>query len=283
MSLEDIRKHRDNLVKLISEDAPTTKFLAELLELRKFFGYFPESVLPLTAKVNLNVALSRAELEIGAVDEKSKRFWRGQLLHFVSALVKDIDDILKSKQIKIGEEFRFERYIIPELENEQDIIKCFIEKGPLKGVWLFEVPVKLKEIKKAAREAMEKPDWTEFLDREKIQNVFLPMAKHIDLVCIENPEKRVVGRLDEKAYLISPIFSGRTVTLIEAKASEEKLEEAIEQILEYRKLFLEDWPNTIIKDIGVICRQISPKVLERCRKHNIRAWEVTCTEVHELT
>ncbi|MCS7115727.1 MAG: hypothetical protein N0A00_10115 [Candidatus Bathyarchaeota archaeon] len=110
--------------------------------------------------------------------------------------------------------------------SEETIKECFISKGPLVGGWFKEFPLGLNRvIKKAAAERRKGLDW---LDEEKLRNLFLGECKHSDLILVESEVNKVYERLPEKELLVSfmlfkndptYLFNGRYVYLIEAKTS----------------------------------------------------------------
>ena len=281
--LKMLKKLRDNLVNLISVGAPAHKFLAELLDLRNVLKRFPELS---GADTWAMIASVDAQNEIEAISEDEKKRHRASMLKWISKAILEIDEFLRTKQIRVPE-VTFEGKEESSIMNEEKVKKCFIEKGPIKGVWLFEVPVNLKQIEEKAAELEKQEFWDFSLD--KLENTLSPLAKYIDLVCIESAETKVVkaGRRKVTDYLMlrrmnEPVFNGKTVTLIEAKASEEKVLEAIDQILEYKRLFQIDWPHSTIKNVGIISGSWNIRAIKLCRKHNIRAWEVDCKEVRTL-
>lgn len=157
----------------------------------------------------------------------------------------------------------------------------------LRGWRLYEVPVNLLEIEKTAKEIRKRRDsWS--ISLEKLENSLAGLARYVDLVCIEATETKIIAERQKVTdYLAArrlnePVFNGQTVFLIEAKASEEALPKAINQILEYKRLFQQDWPKCTIKGVGIICASWNPKAIAECKKRNIRAWEVTCKEVISL-
>ncbi|MHA1632613.1 MAG: hypothetical protein ACTSXC_07410 [Candidatus Freyarchaeota archaeon] len=157
----------------------------------------------------------------------------------------------------------------------------------LRGWRLYEVPVNLLEIEKTAKEIRKRRDsWS--ISLEKLENSLAGLARYVDLVCIEATETKIIAERQKVTdYLAArrlnePVFNGQTVFLIEAKASEEGLPKAINQILEYKRLFQQDWPKCTIKGVGIICASWNPKAIAECKKRNIRAWEVTCKEVISL-
>lgn len=285
MNFELLMKVRENLINLISEDASANKFLAELFKAQDLLSNLPEN-LTFMARVWARIAIERALSEIGALDEKTRAKYRACLLEAVANLILETEKMLKAQQMKFPS-IKVKREKQAEVINEQKIKDCFIEHGPLKGVWLYEVLVNLSEIEKAASEIRKRRgSWS--ISLEKLENSLAGLAKRVDLVCIEATENKIMaGGQNVTDYLAArrlnePVFNGRTVFLIEAKASEEGLPGAINQILEYKKLFQQDWPTCIIKGVGIICASWNPKAIAECKKHNIRAWEVTCKEVISL-
>lgn len=282
MSFESLRKVRENLINLISEDASANKFLAELLKAQEFLNKLPEN-LTLMARVWARGASEYALSEVRALDEKTRAKHRAYLLEYVAKLVLEIEKILKAQQVEFPS-IKVKREEYAEIINEQRVKDCFIERGPLKGIWLYEVPVNLLEIEKTAREFRKRgSSWG--ISLEKLENSLAGLAKYVDLVCIEAPETKIITERQKVTdYLAArrlnePVFNGRTVFLIEAKASDEGLPKAINQILEYKRLFQQDWPKCTIKGVGIICASWNPKAIAECKKHKIQAWEVTCKEV----
>jgi hypothetical protein len=279
-----LKLHRDNLLKLIAEDAPSNKFLEELMRLREtalkfnlkefFDGFFN----PLDNA--LTMALSDYKYP--------SRYTRNLMIEFVYRLIKRIDYLLYNRKVMLPTPKPSD---FPEYEShlsEKEVVDCFIQKSGLNGLWFKEFPAGLKKVDEVANEERKKGGF-EWLSDEKFRNLFLGICKHIDLVLVELNINKVYERISEKDIFLlwknypPDLFSGKTAILIEAKASADKLDEAISQILEYKGLFQQDWKTANIKNIGIICPSWSSKALNECRKHNIKAWEVTCKEVQELT
>lgn len=285
MSFELLSKTRENLINLISENAPANKFLAELIKAQEHLNKLPENIV-FMARVWARTASEQALMEMGALDERARTTHRTSLLRHVANLLSEIDKMLRAQQVE-APLIKFERKEHTEIINEEMVKSCFIERGPLKGIWLYEVPVGLLEIEKRAKElGKERAFWDVSL--EKLENSIAGEAKYVDLVCISAPETKILGyRKEVTAYLAlrrmgDPVFSGQTVFLIEAKTSVKDPLKAVDQILEYKKLFQEDWPNCKLKGVGIISASWNPKAITECKKHNIQAWEVTCKEVISL-
>lgn len=175
---------------------------------------------------------------------------------------------------------------IPQYErvlSEREIVDCFIERGPLSGEWFKEFPVGLKKVLEKVDE--ERRKGLQWLDDEKFRNLFLGICKHVDLILVESKVKRVFERIPEKDIILlytnfpKDLFSGKSVYLIEAKKSKEDIPKGVEQILQNKNLFEQDWPASKVKGIGIICREWTDEELNVCKKNNIIAWEVTCQEV----
>lgn len=154
MNFELLMKVRENLINLISEDASANKFLAELFKAQDLLSNLPEN-LTFMARVWARIAIERALSEIGALDEKTRAKYRACLLEAVANLILETEKMLKAQQMKFPS-IKVKREEQAEVINEQKIKDCFIEHGPLKGVWLYEVPVNLSEIEKAASEIRNK-------------------------------------------------------------------------------------------------------------------------------
>lgn len=91
--LKSLKMHRDNLVNLLKEDAPSNKFLAELMELR-------EIVLKLNLKTSyrLNEALNCALKDY----QYPLKYMRNLMISYVFGLIKEIDEALLGKRVKLG-------------------------------------------------------------------------------------------------------------------------------------------------------------------------------------
>jgi len=274
-----LKSHRDNLLKLIRKDAPSNRFLEELMRLR-------ETVLNFNLKFSdrLDWALFFALSDY----QHPSRSTRNLVIRYVYDLIKeDIDNLLYSRQVVLPKPKPSDFPVYESHLSEREVVDCFIQKSGLSGLWFKEFPVGLKKVDEVANEERRKGGF-EWLSEEKFRNLFLGICKHVDLVLVESNINKVYERIPEKDILLlwknypPDLFAGKTVTLIEAKASADKLDEAISQILEYKELFQQDWKTAKIKNIGIICSSWSTKALNECKKHNIKAWDVTCKEVQEL-
>jgi hypothetical protein len=271
-----LKLHRDNLLKLIADDAPSNKFLEELMRLRETALKFD-----LKFSYRLDEALSRALLDY----QHPSRYIRNLMITYVYGLIKeDIDNLLYSKQVVLPKPKPSDFPTYESSLSEKEVIDCFIQKSGLSGLWFKEIPVGLKKVDEVADEERRKGGF-EWLSDEKFRNLFLGICKHVDLILVESSINKVYERIPEKDILLlwknypHDLFAGKKVTLIEAKASADKLDEAISQILEYKELFQQDWKTANIKNIGIICSSWNNKALNECKRHNIKAWEVTCKEV----
>ncbi|MDH7607671.1 MAG: hypothetical protein QHH12_07965 [Candidatus Bathyarchaeota archaeon] len=174
MRFELLRKIRENLINLISENAPANKFLAELLKARECLNKLPQN-LTLMARVWTSTASENALRETRALDEKARTRHRAYLLEHVANLVLEIEKMLNAQQVEVPP-IRFEREEHAEILNEERVKGCFIERAPLKGAWLYEVPVNLVEIEKTAEELKKEQGFWDACP-EKLENSLAGMAK----------------------------------------------------------------------------------------------------------
>ena len=254
-------------------------FLEELMRLRETALKFN-----LNFSYRLDEALSRALLDY----QYPSKYIRNLMISYVYGLIKeDIDNILYGKQVVLSKPKPSDFPVYESYLSEREVVDCFIQRSGLRGLWFKEFPVGLKKVDEVADEERRKGGW-DWLDDEKFRNIFLGICKHVDLILVESNINKVYERVSEKDILLlwknypHDLFAGKTVMLIEAKSSADKLDEAINQILEYKDLFQRDWKTAKIKNIGIICSSWSTKALNECKKHNIKAWDVTCKEVQEL-
>lgn len=275
-----LKLHRDNLLKLIAEDAPSNKFLEELMRLRETAFKFN-----LKVSYRLDGALSSALCDY----QHPSRYIRNLMISYVYGLIKeDIDNLLYSRQVVLPKPKPSEFPMYESYLSEREVVDCFIQKSGLSGLWFKEFPVGIKKVDEIANEERRKGGF-EWLSDEKFRNLFLGICKHVDLILVESNVNKVYERIPEKDIMLlwknypHDLFAKKTVILIEAKASADKLDEAISQILKYKELFQQDWGTANIKNVGIICPSFSSKALNECRRHNIKAWEVTCKEAHDLT
>lgn len=273
---ESLKLHRDNLVKLIMEDAPSNKFIAELIEVR-------EIILKLNFKVSyrLNSALSHAFSDY----QYPSKYIRSLMISEVVGLIEEIGNILSSsKQVILPKLIPSDFPKYEDLLSERAIVDCFIQHGPLSGIWFKEFPVGLKKVIEKADEERKKGNF-EWISEEKFGNLFSGICQHVDLILLESAHNKVVERIPEKDILLlyknypEDLFAGKSVYLIEAKKSKEDIPKAVEQILQYKTLFQEDWPTSKVNGIGIICKEWADPELSLCKKNNIITWEVTCQEV----
>lgn len=273
--VKDLRAHRENLVKLIGKNAPSNEFLEGLLRLKA------TALKHQLSFYWLNDALLHVSFSVTSRTNSGREMERRLMIQRVIWLIDELDKFLHRKKIKLPK-IRPEEFPVYKTEiSEEEIKRCFIERGPLSGEWFFEVPVNLKTIKEKAEEERikSKVGW---LSREQIEKALIIYAKHIDLVCMESEKKGIHEQILEEHYLAFPIFDAKNVHLIEAKASANKIPNAVNQILEYKRLFKEDWPTSTIKSIGIVCSEWTKTSLELCKKNQILTWEVTCNEVIEV-
>ncbi|MEM3539103.1 MAG: hypothetical protein QW193_05535 [Nitrososphaerales archaeon] len=203
------------------------------------------------------------------------------LLNWVRFIIKNLQDFLsalkkeqKVEPIAISE-------ALPKITHES-VKKLFIESGQLKGEWFEEVPVGLNDVRESAKLAIMKEEST--LSWESIRNMYLSMVKHIDLVCVESDKLIYHGRIhDETLYLDYPIFDNKHVILIEAKTLAKEILQGVNQLLEYKNLFLKDWKNVEVKKIVIICPDWTSEAIQYCKEKGISAWEVTPEGVVSLT
>jgi hypothetical protein len=274
-----LKSHRDNLLKLIADDAPSNKFLVELMKLRETAFQFN-----LKFSYRLDQALFYALLDYQHPSTSTRK----SMILFVYNLIKEeIDNILYGNQVELFKPKPSDFPVYESYLSEREVIDCFIQRSGLRGLWFKEFPVGLRKVDEAADEERRKGGW-DWLNDEKFRNLFLGICKHVDLILVESNINKVYERISEKDIFLlwknypPDLFAGKTVMLIEAKSSADNLDEVISQILEYKELFQQDWKTAEIKNIGIICSSWSTKALNECRKHNIKAWDITCKEVQVL-
>jgi len=134
--------------------------------------------------------------------------------------------------------------------KEGEILTRFIKSGVLSGVWFLEVPIGLETV---AKIALRDVDGLREFGLNKLINLYTPIAKHIDAVCVTGLRNMIMPpiKLSEWVQMqrdpsLNP-FIGRHVWIVEAKneLSSEKAFTAIGQLLYYEHHFKKDWKGIV--------------------------------------
>jgi hypothetical protein len=135
-------------------------------------------------------------------------------------------------------------------ESEKQVLVAFLRWGVLKGLYVTEVPIGSYYPRRIDSVCIEMRD-------EELEN----------LKDFENPTEYVKDfRLGFKQ------FEKRSVWLLEVK---QKLDSsALGQILIYKHYFERIYHDTILKGVGIVCKESDSMIEEVCQEYNVHVYEI---------
>lgn len=166
------------------------------------------------------------------------------------------------------------------MSRERSLLRRFIQSGALRGEWYFEVPAGLKFGWEKANQAPNLEEWAEAGKEDRYFNALVnAWTKAIDALCVlEGLNSSGPFTYDFRDYFKAwrgehprVSFEGKRVALIEAKSRQMNFE-ALGQLLTYKELFLNDWPNAKVEVIGIVCTETDELIDWTCRRYGIKTW-----------